>query len=202
MAHDDNLSKGNKPKNKEIMFDKILMIILIVSIATLIIQFTLNNIKSLNDNTVICIDQISKSDQIIFNDILDTNQLELSTMVEIYDTEFNIIQQLPFDAYSATKDLIELPELQRIFGSYKEAYHRYVRDNIEETIYFKWIENDDGEIQLLVMYILEPYTDYIMTLVLYTIIFTVLILIAARSVAASQKAIDDRNKYLKYIRMR
>ena len=102
-----------------------------------------------------------------------------STMIEVYDENYNKILFLTFnEEYFKSEDinLKKNKSLKNLFGEFMSGYTRVDIDDIYQDVYFKWIDND-GERNLVIIYIAKPKIKHLWAVPVLCGIIVILIFI-------------------------
>ena len=120
--------------------------------------------------------------------------------IEIYDEDFNRLMQVCFNnQVPETQSIRESPELMRILSESNEGQTTYMVGDIEQSVYFRWLNNSNGETRLMIIYsaIQDVQNLWIFSMVSYLVIILAFVLLVILRYKAQAEAIKNYRQVVK-----
>ena len=175
-------SKNPKPK-----YDRLFETGIIIVIACCVIflnVFTTSKFTALKEaaqDSVFVMDDIPISEDDEFVEQVRSYLSDTYKMIELYDENFDLIFRVQFeeDDQYQPNDIKEYKDIISRIQNTPEGQSRLIVGNSEQNFYYKWVENDRGEIRLLIVYskVAMVQNLWVFNLVSYLIMILIFILL-------------------------
>ena len=122
-------------------------------------------------------------------------------MIELYDENIDLLFQIQFnDKIEKTEDIHDHPNMMNFFKANQEGQTKIMIDDVEQNVYFKWMDNTRGEHRLLVVYssietVQGIWIFHLVSYVIIALVFALLLVLSIRrhndTIAAYKVMIDN-----------
>jgi len=122
-------------------------------------------------------------------------------MIELYDENIDLLFQIQFnDKIENTEDIHDHPNMMNFFKANQEGQTKIMIDDVEQNVYFKWMDNTRGEHRLLVVYssietVQGIWVFHLVSYVIIALVFALLLVLSIRrhndTISAYKVMIDN-----------
>lgn len=189
-------------KNNNAKIEIFLVVLISICMLALInVSTSKMNEVLLSNNSIILRDNPDKMiDSLLANEI-SKYKLDPCTMMEVYDSDFNMIISVPFETDDnhqkhAPVNLKAYDTLRELYNKYPEGHTRLVIGEYEEDIYFRWTETNDSKKRLAVIHISRPIVKniWMIPFLCYLILILIFILVVRLRVSCQKDRINYYQK--------
>ena len=142
-------------------------------------QFAMHKVKKVEmavQNSVFIMDHIKFDNSEEFSEELKSYLSTSYRMVELYDENIDLLFQIQFsDEFKNKEDIKSNEKLLDIIKHNKEGQAIVNMGDVDQAVYFKWVDNNRGERRLLIMYSTKEVISNMWTLSLICYIILILV---------------------------
>ena len=173
-------------KNNSISIRIEILLVAVIAICMLVlINFTNNKIEEVltSNNSIILRDNPDAYLDTLLGNEFKKYELEPCTITETYDSDFTMRLRVPFSNDDREQhrafSIKENDGLKEIFNKYPEGHTRMRIGEIQQDIYFRWTDTNDGQRRLVIVYLSRPIVKnlWIIPSLCYFILILIFILV-------------------------
>ena len=187
-----------KKQKRDLLFYVEISIILVIAVCMIFLNIFMENKidelqQSAQDAVFVMEDLNYPAENALMEDIKEYIPSTYK-MIEIYDENFNCLMKVQFDnKNSESHNIQDSIELMNSLRDSPEGQTTYNVGSIEQSVYFKWLTNTNGERRLMIIYstVMDVQNLWVFSLVSYLVIILAFALLGLLRYKAQAEAIRN-----------